>query len=316
MKTTIRTMLLFLVFALPARAYTTFDFLEIGFGAASSGLGQAAVAESGSLEGVWHNPATLAALTGPGFSGSVNPYLGMTLWSAAASLKPSSHVTLAASGCGLAIEGITGDILYNGDPGRSIRTGITSGGISAAFALGAAAKWPFRLDLGIKGKIVTETLDQTPLSAFLLNAGLALAFPGAFAREGSLQFGFIARNIGRGGVPGQPDVIPLSLLVGTAYVLPLGKKVALKALVDGDLTVADQTMRLSTGVEAFLFQFLTARAGYLFDNAQSARGLSLGAGIQFPIAHFDGHLDYALQPLEGLGVQQHFQLTLAWNPNK
>jgi len=316
MKITINAAFLAIFMALPSAAETSFDFLEIGFGAASSALGQASTAESGSPEGVWHNPASLAAVPGPAFSGSVNPYLGMTLWSAAVVLRPSSHLALAASGCGLAVDGLIGDIRYNGDPGRTLETGFTSGGLSAAYAFGGAAKWPFRLDLGIKGKIVSEKLDQTPLSALLLNAGIALAFPHALTREGSLQFGLLARNIGRGGVPGQPDVIPMSLLVGTAYILPLGKKLTFKAIIDGALTVSDQTLRLSAGLEAFFFRFLTARAGYLYDDGQSARGLSLGAGIQFPIAHFDGHLDYALQPLEGLGVQQHFQLTLAWNPNK
>lgn len=154
-----------------------------------------------------------------------------------------------------------------------------------------------RFSIGASASYIEETLDDVKASNLGLDFGL-------YFKTGlkSLRFAIVGRNIGTdvrfGGFDelyGMPiDVrMPTELMMGVGYDFLGGTEDALHTL-SGYLEAThpnDENERLHTALEYNLNQMLALRVGYRFNYDEI--GLTAGAGINFNMAGYKAHLDYA-----------------------
>lgn len=291
-----------------------FEVLQIGVGAVSTAMGGSGAAVPGSLEGVFRNPASLASMPG-GVSalGSFNPYLDMSLWSAALSFTAEKKVSLAFAVYGLSYGSFTGDITYNGDPGRLLKTGDMIASLGAALPLGGWWKLPFVLDIGLNAKVASQVLDDTTLAGLLFDAGILAAFR---AGRNVMSLGFCARQIGSILDASRALALPTALTVGAAWRFAPSAAFSLKVQGDGEWSFASSAPSGVVGVEVGFLSLAFLRGGYVFgaETAQT-RGITMGMGARLRVSKLLVRVDYAVVPLGDLGSFQHnIQLGFSINP--
>ncbi|MBN8215831.1 MAG: hypothetical protein J0L75_04275 [Spirochaetes bacterium] len=297
-----RLLLLMWCAALSAQA-ASFEVLTIGLGGASAAMGRSGVAVPGSLEGVFNNPASLASIRG-GVSllGSFNPYLDMSLWSAVASFTVDRKFTLAFGAYGLAYGTMTGDIRFNGDPGRALASGDLIASATLGLPLGTLLKLPFLIDLGGTAKYASQTLDSVQLTAVLFDAGALIGFGNSVS---VLSLGFAAKNFGTVGGKAGPSA-PTVLAAGAAWRLTPGAAFSMKLMADGETEWAATGFRGAFGAEIGLLSLVYLRGGYLLGaDTAATRGFTTGVGARLRISQMQLRLDYAIVPLGELGGFQH-----------
>ncbi|MBN8217237.1 MAG: hypothetical protein J0L75_11395 [Spirochaetes bacterium] len=281
-----------------------FDVLHIGFGGAASGLGGSGVAAVGTLEGVFANPASLASQpAGIAVLGSYNPYLDMGLWSAAASVTKDKRGSLAIAAYGLSYGAMNGDIAWNGDPGRLLKSGDLILSVSGGLPLGGLLELPFTLDFGLTGRVASQALDESSLTGLLFDAGMLAGFR---TGVGVLSVGLQGRNFGAVLGAGNGVALPTSLASGLAWRMNLARVLSLKVLADGAYETSEAAWRGSVGAEAGFFSLAFLRGGYSFAQAGGqASGLTLGMGVRLKVSTVQVRVDYAFIHLGDLGGSQH-----------
>jgi len=154
-----------------------------------------------------------------------------------------------------------------------------------------------RFSVGVSANYIEETLDDVKASNLDFDFGL-------YFKTGlrSLRFAIVGRNIGSdvrfGGFDqlyGMPIEVrmPTELLMGLGYDFLGGTKDALHTL-SGYLEAThpnDANQRLHTALEYNFNQLFALRAGYRFNYDEVA--LTAGAGLNFNMAGYHAHLDYA-----------------------
>ncbi|MEK6795543.1 MAG: hypothetical protein AABZ39_12240 [Spirochaetota bacterium] len=153
--------------SLAAQSTSAFDVLTIGAGMSASSLANAAAAELDSIEGAFHNPATLGSLAVDlSAAGSYNPYLTMTLVSGIVAVRFKA-LTFAASAYGLLLDPIIGDIAYDGDVGRVLPAGDYVLGASGACSIDSLLSLPFMLSFGLtlRARAMSSRFDQFAIAA-------------------------------------------------------------------------------------------------------------------------------------------------------
>ncbi|MBI4976897.1 MAG: hypothetical protein HZC28_05410 [Spirochaetes bacterium] len=285
----------------------SFDVLNIGAGGASAAFAQTVAGESGTIEGVFNNPATLGSLGGAtAVLGSYNPYIeGMSLWSGAAAIRLPGLITLAVSGYGLMFDPIPGDIKFSGDTGRLMQSGDYVFGASAAFPLGSYGNLPFTLDLGITARYVMEMLDDVTISGVMADAGIILAFTN-LAGNDMFSVGAYGRNLGIPLSQANEITLPMAVCAGVMYGAQVSPVFGYKALFDGTYYFND-TPKFNIGTEIGLFRTVMIRMGYMI--GYDARGFTIGGGLNLGFSGMKVSFDYSLVPLGDLGMHHALQLT-------
>jgi len=262
-------------------------FLLLPVGARATALGQAGVAESGSSEATFWNPAGLAGLT----TSELAVQYSTTF--ASRNTAVSGHFVSNALGT----VGVTAYLVDYGSqdivpPGGGIPGGRVSPknielfasygtGIGHAVALGVSYKLiQFRQDCqGICGALgsVSGTTHAVDVGVqVVMGAGDALRLGVALQHAG---FKLQLQN------KAQADPLPTRLVVGASYLLPLqavgvapgvNARVLLDVQDDWDAGNPDARMGLELGYAGLVY----LRTGYAFLQGET-RGASIGIGIRF-----------------------------------
>jgi hypothetical protein len=176
-----------------------------------------------------------------------------------------------------------------------------------------------RINAGVTGKVIYESIMETSASTFALDMGVQYSF------GQKLYFGVVMKNVGGKlkydgrnlerqyqiqsssliadngffrGVPLASD-IPSTFSVGVSYVLDVGEDNAF--MLNGTFDNANAASDLLSGGMEYGFRdlfFLRAGYGYNLQNSDdSIFGASFGAGIKYPIGNFDFYFDYAYRQL-------------------
>lgn len=298
----------------------TFYFLEINPSAKAGALGEASVASRNNVDGLFHNPASIASLEGDinGFT-AVNPYMGtfMQLFVLGGTFKmPFEWMTVGGGLVGLNFS----DEL---DLGTSYDSGnfAFSGSAGIDFNKMLSLELPIQIDIGGTLTYAYENLDVKKMHAMAFDAG-AIATLQDIIPMSVLSFGLHGKNLG-GSLTGEGK-LPVGMVVGFAYRFNLldmeegsgkGDKLNFTLLTDVNLNVDGAKVQL--GLDTGLFNIGNVRLGYIIgEDAGGAAGLSLGAGLAYPIIpalpELDFKLDYSFTSVGDLGMQNNIQLGVTY----
>jgi hypothetical protein len=263
-------------------------FLLVPVGARATALGQAAIADGGSSEAVFWNPAGLALLARSEFA----------IHYASTFASNNTALTLAAVGRRLGTVGLAAYVVDYGSqdvvpPGG----GATSGRISPKnieLLASYATEVAHTVTVGLSYKLIQFRQDCQgdcgPLPsvtgtthAIDLGAQMAIGGPDALRIGVALRHAGLKLQLENND---QADPLPTQVAVGLAYGLPLpqphdGAPLAARVLLD----FQDDWGRYSNpdarvGLEFGYGQAIRLRTGYAFLKSES-RGASIGIGLQF-----------------------------------
>lgn len=291
-----------------------FYFLDIGFGAASAGMGKATVANAGTLEGIYANPASLAGQeeelnvlfsTVPMYMSDMNIFSGGVSYKLP--LPFAFHI--AAAGYGMSTGEILGGIQ---DATGTGATQIEAGdfGATLAAAMGLEIGDLLTLDAGVAFKYVSSTLHTSTISAVAGDVGVIASF------NFGLSAGLYAKNLGVGFGTLQSDVtLPLSVLVGVGYTANISDTFYIKALADADLHFLDGQYTANIGVEAGFMNMFSVRLGTIVGSAGSSIvNVTGGLGFAYAIPNTDivPRFDYSFVWLGDAGIRNNVQIGLSY----
>jgi hypothetical protein len=314
---------LWLVVASPALAWkkkvaqSGMTYLAVTLGARESGMGDASVASTQGVQGVFFNPAVLADLRSFGAAlNQVNWLVDTRVYGAAAAYSLGRWGSLALD----LVYMDYGDIMGTEVVDRSvdIRGYRLTGPLSIEdYAIGIS--WAYRVSdryaFGIRYKRVHEDLGEAayaireytdPQTGQLVRERAVKDWAinswgfdfGSYYSTGfkSLSLAMAMQNL-------SPDVkywyeefsLPLVFRIGLSanlmdFLAPTVEGVDLNVAVDG-LHPTDYTERVHVGAELVLWNRFAARAGYKFNH--DVETFSLGLGFGFRVGGVSARLDYA-----------------------
>jgi len=283
----------------------SFDFLNIGTGGVTTALGKTSCAMLNNIEGLYNNPATIASIQNNLiFSGSINPYMGMSLWNLAVFFKLSDKIKLAIGGNGLSYGDITGDIAFNGDPGRLLKTGDFLLNFNFSYALKIKK---IDLYLGTILKYARESLDGINLSGLLFDFGSIISYNFSTSK---VSLGVTYKNAGIDLSGLKQDIsLPSKFIIGVGYNLTLYENFSFNWLLDYNMLI-NGSSGIKTGLELGFLKMLFIRTGYIFDNTV-INNLTFGGGAKFNIMKkINIAMDYAFIPMSEIGNQQNIQISI------
>lgn len=278
---------------LQAADSTSTSFLPANPGARTMALGGSQAAASGSVEYLFSNPASLAALKVPelwlthhqSFIKSNYETIGLGL-----PTKNNGLAVVAQYFDDGKIERVTSDAATVGDYHP----------YTALFQVGGAHRFKNHLLIGVSGKGWSEHLDQTVSQGWAVDAGAIVSSLLPF-----LDVGVVGRNLG----PAKNGFeLPRTVGIGAVFSPTLKTRQPLNVFTGYDF-VGNNQAEWKAGIE-LTSRLLALRAGYHDAASNDFKGIgnfSLGAGF-----HFRGWgLDYAWKAGEALGDEHYFSLTLA-----
>lgn len=254
---------------------TAANFLQIGAGARSAGLGGAFTAVSeGALATYW-NPAQLGRLeSGEVHLSHFSWYQDITMQHLAASFRITDRLGLGGS-LAYMNYGTIDALDLNGSVIGQLSAYDWAGGISVGY------KWNDWLTTGLTGKMITQHLDTYQASTFAADASVGV-------ETGRFKFGLMAANVG-GKIMFESvrENLPTAIRLGVA-AKPLNNELTaaldLEKQVYGDVIVR-------SGLEVALQSRYFLRAGY--DAAvnssvpEGSSSLHLGAGLKMSALGLD-----------------------------
>ena len=283
-----------------------FEFLRTEYSSRAAGVGRSFVAMRGDVNGLYHNPSSLAFTEERQFAVNYIDYLidfggGFAAY------------TQRISGYGQ----ITGSVIWMnyGDFDETDdfaqMTGRTYGAYDLAFALSYADELEKYFSYGVTLKYVHSKIDLYTASALAMDFGLMYAAP--FGKD--LYFGLSLLNVGKAfdAYIDSKESLPLSLRFGVSKKLehlPLELSFNLNDLNTSEENVWDRLTKFSVGGEFTLSQMLRLRIGYeneLHSDLNTGKddgfaGVSLGFGLNWKGYRFD----YAFSSMGALGSVNRF----------
>jgi hypothetical protein len=282
---------------------TAANFLRIGTGAKASGMGEAQVAISDSVDSVYWNPAGLALVKNTEIS-----LMHLIYWQGIS----YEYAAIALPVKKIGTFGIGIDYLNSGDIAKTTEN-ITGSDytVAGSFSYMAFAgtisygnkfvieKMP--MNLGASIKIVGDKIEDD----LVLGAGLDLGVTSEVIKNGFL--GVAMQNIGI--TFAKSTLLPMQLKAGGGYLLDLlGKDHLIVAAVDGVLPF-DSSIKLNAGIEYGYQKTFFLRVGYKVNYA--LENLTAGAGFRLNMDRTQYELNYSYTPgLEDVGTSHRISLLI------
>ncbi len=308
-------------------------FLKIGVGARAVALGSAYTTVTGDINQMFWNPAG-AALKG----GKSQVLLSRNSW-----IADLSHDALAYSrdmgdmgtiGIGIVTLGLSGidadrDAVpqFVLDAGTFIPNDTETSGSYDYRDLAVGITWSRhitnKLDLGITGKLIRQSIDGVSATAYAADFG-------AIYRTGFYGTRIGARINNLGGDLTFYDIgapLPLIFSIGAAVDLLQNREDGMQVTVLADATKPqDGEQSLYSAVEVQLFDMLQLRTGYKFNYQgvddkkvdevdgtvfkadRTEEGMTAGLGLNFGMMGYDATVDYAFTSFGILDSVHQFSL--------
>ncbi len=282
---------------------TAVNFLRIGTGAKASGMGEAQVAVSDSVDSVYWNPAGLALVTNTEIS-----LMHLVYWQGISSEYAAVAFPLEKIG----VIGIGFNYLSSGNINKTIEnlTG-TDYDLSGSFSYTAFAgtvsfgskfmleKMP--LNLGASVKLVGDKIEDDLAMGAVLDAGAILQF------TKNAYLGLMLNNIGITYSKSLP--MPMELKVGTGLALNvLENNHFILAAVDAVLPL-DSSLKFNTGIEYNFQKTFFLRFGYKIN--YPLENITAGAGFRLMIDKTQYELNYSFTPgLDDVGTSHRISLLI------
>ena len=301
------------------------NFLKIGVGARSAGMGDAYVALSNDVSCLYWNPGGLANLEANEVMVNTTNWLVDTrLYFLATSINLGSLGTV-----GLSLNTFSsGDILETtveqpSGTGRFFTASDLSAGISYS------RKVSETFSAGVTFKFIHESLDRSSASTFAVDVGSV--FVTDFLNN--LRIGFAFSNLGgrmqldgtdlsiqylaepgfkyaRAQLGTEPWDIPLLFRFGIATDAVRSEQVRLTVAADF-VDVRDHSYQVNTGAECTVLDVVSLRGGYRFNYDES--NLTFGVGLKLPEGSFMGaRIDYAYMKFNIFNNVHRFSLLLTY----
>jgi hypothetical protein len=260
-------------------------FLLLPVGARATALGQAAVAEGGTTEALFWNPAGLADLKTT--EAALHHYLAF--------FGTGDAIVVAVPTSALGVFTVAGYVVDYGDLTVTTSTGQQIGTVTPRnVELAASYATSIRsFSVGIAYKLIQFRVDcsgdcsQVPTAVGTTHAvdiGLRYTLPGAVP----VVVGVALRNLGfdlQVNNEAQADPLPTRIAVGAAWIAVRPREgvegLDVRVLADVQGTVGTGSLAPATliGVESGVKELIRLRVGYSFLES-NARGPSLGIGLK------------------------------------
>ena len=289
---------------------STANFLKIGLGGRSAGMGGAVVASGEGVESLFCNPAGLASAKMKELGASMNNWFGgMSNWYLAYGYPFKNGKTAL---------GLTATVWSMGEievtstsatVERYAKATQGFGGVSLSHALMS------NLLAGISVKYLFQDLVVSSVNGVSSDAGVVLSLGDIF------RIGIAGQNIGMvQAVGGTQDMLPLVIKAGGALILWKDATIEVDAVIP-----RDNDVKIQAGMEYLLRSSednaaIALRAGYNQAEATSASGtssnlsgLSFGMGIRGGVGEGSPEnmlIDYAYVPMGSFGVTHRFSMVL------
>jgi hypothetical protein len=311
---------------------TAAQFLKIGAGARSVGMGGAAVAMPGDVYSIYWNPGALSRITNAGEGTFTH-----AAWLADVNYDYAAGA-LAIDGFGVLGMSITSLRV----PEDIVRTESNPEGDgrkwdASDFALGLTFSRSLtdRFSIGITAKYIRQTIWNESASAMAFDVGTIYTTPfndmkiGAsisnFGSKMRLDGSDLSFNTNPGGKLGEGAQNVVSQFTTDSYDIPLTFRIglamdlvkyeSLRATAAVDATVPnDNTESLNTGVEVAFEEMIFGRVGYkslFMDNREG--GLTWGVGVNFNLSTSTSiKVDYAFADYNRLKNVQYLTVSVGY----
>ncbi|NLH38687.1 MAG: PorV/PorQ family protein [Elusimicrobia bacterium] len=271
---------------------TTADFLNIGVSARSFGMGNASVANSNDIDGIWTNPVSISMLDSPQigimhselYIGTDHNFIGMAF-----PLK-------AIGSIGLSLTRISYGDIEGRDKSRQSLNNYSAYDQSINLTLTRAIT--SKTKAGINLKSVTSHISDEEAKSLVVDLGMSYGFGKNF------KIGMTARNIGSGlRYIDRSEKLPFSITLGMMYNIISGFELAM------DITrlIYDRENIINIGSEYRLMDGFYLRAGYMnsaYMDGKMGSIITSGVGIKF----IGIEIDWAMSPQSELGRMQRLSI--------
>lgn len=270
------------------------NFLKVGVGARSLGMGSAAVSTVDDANAIYWNPARLAPLSQTSLTAT---YASLFEDQSQGFLGAALPVGKAGV-MGVGINYLTvGDIEKRAGDTETVDSMIKDQEYSVAFSFARKGVLWDSLDLGANAKLIHQSLDTYTENAYALDLGSAYRLTEKITAALSVQN--LGTKLGE-------DSLPSLVKAGADGRLFKDK---LTLALDGNAWIADKRYTGNAGTEFWIAQPLALRAGYQFgqgpDQLGGASGLTAGVGFRLSPINFD----YAFLPAGDLGDTHRLSFT-------
>lgn len=277
----------------------TAHFLNMDAGARASSMHGAYTAAGGDLQGVFYNPANLAALGAREISLSHTELILNAGYDVVQYGHPTRHNGWAVGFSRLSSGAIDGRDETR-RPTASFEVEDIMGSLSWAHGFGS------RLAFGTTVKYVGQRVGSDRGSTFAFDAGLSTQLPGK-----PLWLGFSILHLGPGLKLHNQEKSPLPLTMAMGLALRVAGP--LKLTMDFKNQLVDNKKEVVTGLEYSMAPSFSLRAGYAsaFTDKLPRNGRSMleqfrgGLGLALQSMR----LDYAFDPYQYLGKTHHFTVS-------
>lgn len=272
-------------------------YLDIGSGAAASGMGNAYLGMSVDAGSIFWNPAGLASMQKN--DKNWNVYLSQNIWLVDVMNSMITDVAVAKYIKKVGTIGL-GISYYNA--GEIERAGIDSlgnpiplSGTYSPYSLAVNAAYAGVLeegiDFAINLKYLLDVIDGDAAHALAFDVGIRYHFP--FLKDLSLNI--VAKNFG-GRL--NKNILAKEMSFSTSYTASLeGYKISADYDISGK--VSNYPLH-KIGIEIKTPYIITVRAGYQMDNTTLVKGfknVNIGLGLNFT----DKYVDFAFEPYGEIG---------------
>jgi hypothetical protein len=286
-----------------------FEFLRTEYSSRSAAMGRAFVAMRGDLNGLYHNPSSMAFTDQRQFIFNYMDYLvDFSGGFAAYTQRLLGLGQISASVIWLNY----GDFEETNEFAQ--QTGRTYGAYDLAFAVSYADVLETYFSYGVTMKYVHSKIDMYTANAIAFDFGLM--YEASFSDN--MFFGISILNVGQSlsGFVDTKESLPLSLRLGVAKKLahlPLELNFSFNDLNVSEQDVWDRLAKFSIGGEFLLSELFRLRMGYEnevhrdVDTGQGSgfAGVSLGFGIYWK----DYRFDYGFSSYGDLGSTHRFGIS-------
>jgi hypothetical protein len=294
-----------------------YSFLKIGVGARPAALGGAYVGLADDFSALYYNPAGISRprLADRWEDGSMPTRPAPATFAAA---SYNSWISDFQSGFLALINplgprtavGASIQYMSYGDLVATDHSGVSQGTFTAsdmAFAVTGATRFSEDFSIGITGRLILESIEDSTSWGMAADVGMMYAFP-----DNRTQAGAAVTNLGaqmEGLTESHKDELPIKLAVGASHKLR-----GLPLIVVGDVSKAsDDQVRFSLGSELLYFAPFYLRAGFSSRHSDIETGSSddgwSGFSGGFGVVVNSLRLDYALGRLSELGTVHRVGLT-------